>query len=155
MKSILAMTIAAVLLSASFSVSAQSGANAPGTGAALLEQYLAIKDALVKSDATAAKAAAGALLKVITDKQATLQPPAAAIAGSTDLAVQRKQFAQLGNALYPIVKTMHPGSPVYYQHCPMFANGKGGNWLSLEKDIRNPFYGAQMLTCGSIKDTVQ
>jgi hypothetical protein len=31
----------------------------------------------------------------------------------------------------------------------MYNNGKGGNWLSLEEEINNPYFGKQMLHCGS------
>jgi Cu(I)/Ag(I) efflux system membrane fusion protein len=40
--------------------------------------------------------------------------------------------------------------PVYVQHCPMADNNKGADWLSLEKEIRNPYFGSSMLTCGEV-----
>ncbi|WP_317044539.1 hypothetical protein [Maribacter sp. 4G9] len=45
--------------------------------------------------------------------------------------------------------------PVYIQKCPMANNNKGAFWLSMEKEIKNPYYGDQMLTCGSIIDSIQ
>lgn len=38
---------------------------------------------------------------------------------------------------------------VYYQYCPM----KKAYWLSMEKEIKNPYYGSSMLTCGKVIET--
>jgi Cu(I)/Ag(I) efflux system membrane fusion protein len=35
--------------------------------------------------------------------------------------------------------------------CPMAFSGKGGDWVQEGKQILNPYYGASMLRCGSIK----
>ncbi|RYF85874.1 MAG: DUF3347 domain-containing protein, partial [Chitinophagaceae bacterium] len=40
--------------------------------------------------------------------------------------------------------------PVYVQYCPM----KKATWLSSEKQIRNPYYGSSMLTCGEVTETL-
>ena len=40
--------------------------------------------------------------------------------------------------------------PIYVQHCPMADNNTGADWLSLEKAIKNPYFGDKMLTCGSV-----
>ncbi|WP_339629780.1 efflux RND transporter periplasmic adaptor subunit [uncultured Maribacter sp.] len=40
--------------------------------------------------------------------------------------------------------------PIYVQHCPMADNNSGADWLSLEKAIKNPYFGDKMLTCGSV-----
>jgi Cu(I)/Ag(I) efflux system membrane fusion protein len=34
----------------------------------------------------------------------------------------------------------------------MANNNMGAKWLSTEEQIRNPFYGDAMLTCGSVVD---
>jgi len=36
----------------------------------------------------------------------------------------------------------------------MYNNGKGANWLSKEEAVKNPYYGSQMLTCGSVQETI-
>jgi hypothetical protein len=33
----------------------------------------------------------------------------------------------------------------------MYNKGKGGIWLSETREIKNPFYGNKMLTCGSVQ----
>jgi Cu(I)/Ag(I) efflux system membrane fusion protein len=42
------------------------------------------------------------------------------------------------------------GKPIYVQHCPMADNNSGADWLSLEKVIKNPYFGDKMLACGSV-----
>lgn len=41
--------------------------------------------------------------------------------------------------------------PTYVQHCPMVNNNQGADWLSKEKEIRNPYFGSSMLNCGKLK----
>jgi Protein of unknown function (DUF3347). len=43
----------------------------------------------------------------------------------------------------------------YYQYCPMTNGGKGANWLSKENANKSPYYGSQMLTCGSTVETIK
>ncbi len=43
---------------------------------------------------------------------------------------------------------------LYVQHCPMANEGEGGYWLAAEKEVRNPYYGDEMLNCGAVKETI-
>ena len=43
---------------------------------------------------------------------------------------------------------------VYLQHCPMADDNNGASWLSKEKEIRNPYFGARMLKCGSVEEVI-
>lgn len=40
---------------------------------------------------------------------------------------------------------------LYQDFCPMYEDGKGAVWISEYKEIKNPYLGTKMLTCGSIK----
>ena len=44
---------------------------------------------------------------------------------------------------------------IYYQFCPMARNGAGAYWLSAVKEIKNPYYGEAMLTCGENKEVIE
>jgi Cu(I)/Ag(I) efflux system membrane fusion protein len=44
---------------------------------------------------------------------------------------------------------------LYVQHCPMADNNKGADWLSTEKEIRNPYFGESMLTCGEVTGEIR
>jgi Cu(I)/Ag(I) efflux system membrane fusion protein len=54
-----------------------------------------------------------------------------------------------------LTKALSPqDGTLYVQHCPMAFNNKGADWISREHDIRNPYFGASMLTCGDVTDTL-
>ncbi len=123
----------------------------------LFQQYIQVKDALVSSDSRAAAVQAAALQQMLEtswggQEYAPLLQSAKNIATTTDLNTQRKVFADLSVSVWQIVKSKGGiQRTVYYQYCPM----KKAYWLSQDSVIRNPYYGAQMLTCGSISDKKQ
>ena len=53
------------------------------------------------------------------------------------------------------MKSVPPDGETYLDHCPMANDGKGANWLSREKNIKNPYYGKAMLTCGKVTETLK
>lgn len=128
--------------------------------AQLLNAYYQLKDNLVKSNATAAAASAGELVKAINnadaatvndDTRASLLKDANVISKSSDIKVQREKFATLSNNMFELAKTVKlSAEPVYQQYCPM----KKASWLSNDKAITNPYYGSAMLTCGSVNATL-
>ncbi len=67
----------------------------------------------------------------------------------------RRAFKPLSEAVYQVVKRAPPSSrataSLYKAYCPMVK----ASWLQGSKEIRNPYYGASMLTCGSIQETIQ
>lgn len=67
------------------------------------------------------------------------------ISESSDIAEQRALYAGVSKGLYKSIKAFGIGETVYYQYCPM----KKSSWLSNSEDIKNPYYGSMMLTCGS------
>lgn len=138
---------------------------------AVFESYFAVKDALVKSDGNTTSIKARDLLNAITSvKMETLTTEehviwmkiikdlsfdAEHISDTKDVGHQRDHFMSLSKNMYELIKVSKSETPVYYQHCPMFNNGKGANWLSKENAIKNPYYGSQMLTCGSTVETLK
>ena len=89
-------------------------------------------------------------MKVMKDLTANAEK----IATAKDVSKQREIFALLADNMYELSKVSKQETPVYYQHCPMYNNGKGANWLSKEEAIKNPYYGSKMLTCGSVQETI-
>jgi Cu(I)/Ag(I) efflux system membrane fusion protein len=45
--------------------------------------------------------------------------------------------------------------PLFIAYCPMAFNNTGGEWLQGDNTLANPYYGAMMLRCGSIKGAVK
>ena len=69
---------------------------------------------------------------------------------------QRLAFADFNDALYSAIKMFGVvNETVYYQFCPMARNGAGAYWLSAVKEIKNPYYGEAMLTCGENKEVIK
>ena len=68
---------------------------------------------------------------------------------------QREHFAQMSEDVYTLVKAFGGGQAIYHYHCPMYDNNKGALWLSETKEVKNPYFGAKMPTCGSVKEVIQ
>lgn len=68
---------------------------------------------------------------------------------------QREHFEMLSKDMYELVKTFGGGQPLYQDYCPMFNDGKGATWLSEVKEIKNPYLGKKMPTCGSVKEELK
>ena len=68
---------------------------------------------------------------------------------------QREHFAMLSNDISDFIKMTGFDQTLYMQYCPMFDGGKGGAWLSLSEDIKNPLFGSRMLKCGAVKETIE
>ena len=86
---------------------------------------------------------------------ATLKKETSHIAATKDVKQQRIYFMSLSKIMYDLIKIDAKQTTVYYQFCPMANNGKGANWLSKESEIRNPYYGSQMLGCGKTIETIK
>ena len=57
--------------------------------------------------------------------------------------------------LFDLTRTVrYAEEKVYLLHCPMAFNDTGADWLSNSTEIKNPYFGSKMLTCGSVKDSV-
>ena len=63
---------------------------------------------------------------------------------------QREHFESLSEEIYILVKVFGTSQTLYKDYCPM----KESIWLSETKDIKNPYYGQSMLSCGTIKETI-
>jgi copper chaperone CopZ len=129
--------------------------------------YFTLKDALVKTDAAAAAEKASEMLAAIESVQMDQLPmdvhmvwmkalknltaDTKAIASTTDIKNQRAAFKTVSTNIYDLLKVAKAETPTYYQYCPMVK----ANWLSKEAAVKNPYYGASMLTCGSTVETIK
>jgi len=137
---------------------------------AIFDNYFSLKDALVKSDQKLASTIAKALLTAINEVKmeklsteehtvwmsvmSSLKSNADKISTSTTIEKQRNAFMDLSSNIYDLIKVSKHDTPIYYQHCPMYNDNKGADWLSKENAIKNPYYGSQMLTCGKTVETI-
>jgi Cu(I)/Ag(I) efflux system membrane fusion protein len=128
----------------------------------LVQPYLAIQQGLAGNKLDEAKAGATAFVKSMANAPQTgdakedsdaLIAPAKAIAAASDMAAARRAFQTLTEELSTLLR--HKGTtrtePLYRVHCPMAFDNKGADWVQADKTVANPYFGAAMLRCGSIK----
>lgn len=124
----------------------------------IYQNYLSLKNSLVAANAPVSKQMAADLSKALKGYEGCENTALIAdkIAATGDLTVQRKEFTALSSDIIALFKhaDMKKGT-IYVQHCPMANNGDGGDWLSSEKQIRNPYYGDEMLECGGVVEEIK
>jgi len=76
------------------------------------------------------------------------------IKSSREIKAQRVAFIHLSAAMINTVKAFGINKIIYNQFCPMANNDKGANWLSFQENIKNPYFGDAMLTCGNVEETI-
>ena len=134
----------------------------------LANEYLNLKDAFVATDATTAATAAKKVVAQLEkvdmslvkgdahiywmEQLNALQAHSTKITEMEEVESQRKQFGFLSDALINSIEAFGTaGKALYVQHCPMAFNNQGGDWLSNEEGIRNPYFGDKMMKCGLVK----
>ncbi|PTS99156.1 hypothetical protein DBR11_13100 [Pedobacter sp. HMWF019] len=125
---------------------------------AIYPYYQHLTAALIEADATEAKVAAAAIelgAKEIPDA-GSISSQASKIAATNDIEAQRIEFAALStNFIALLKKGGMGGGELYIAHCPMASNDKGADWVTNSREIKNPYFGESMLTCGTIKETLK
>lgn len=133
----------------------------------MVQYYLAVKNALTNDNESAAAAASDKMVaamkgfdkslltadqkKVYDNVEDDLKEQAAQIA-KNKLDRQRDHFSKMSEDIYSLVKAYGAGMTLYHDHCPMAKENNGAMWLSETKDIRNPYFGDKMMTCGSVEE---
>jgi hypothetical protein len=126
-----------------------------------LQSYYHIKDALVAGDTKTVSDNATKFIKhlngisyqLISEGNVhILLKGASHITDAKNIEEQRAAFVNFSSNMAEVVKHIKfSPEPVYLQYCPM----KKATWLSQEKNIKNPYYGNAMLTCGKVTETIQ
>jgi len=123
----------------------------------LLNDYISVKDALIISDPKAASSASHILYQSIKNEgnfsgKTELLKAVEKLNKVSGLEKQRAALDDVSTLLWKLVKGADKtNKSVYYQYCPM----KKAYWLSYDKEIKNPYYGASMLSCGKIIETIK
>lgn len=140
-----------------------------------MNAYYQLSGALVKADTQAADIAAAALkyhldslpvarLEVDSARKGILLGASGDIAAELNgmliekggLEARRASFKMVSDQLYDLLQnTGLKGSTVYRQHCPMAFGDRGAYWLSDKQEVVNPYFGDEMLHCGSVTDTLR
>ncbi len=132
------------------------------------EHYLALKDALVEDDFASAKQHAQAMNTTLAGADMagmgeyhdawmkavpSLVTATKQVSGAAGIEAARAAFAEMSQPMVAGVKAFGDGGEqLYVQHCPMAFDNAGADWVSAEETIRNPYFGAEMLTCGKVTE---
>lgn len=161
------------LLISSSSIGQTSAVKEPTKGQvnAVLKSYLELKNALVTSDLKKAKEGAQLLISnlskveegklegnqkaVFAKSKGKIKSGAEQISKATAIDKQREYFSVVSDELFEILKVVKiTEGKIYRDFCPMANDNNGAYWLSEKKEITNPYFGKQMLTCGEVKQTL-
>ena len=122
----------------------------------VLEQYARIHASLISDTTTGVDAAAQSIVKIAAGIKtaetkalgltASVSKAARAIQGK-NLEEARTEFFELSKPLLAYVYQFYSGEQEYFRfYCDMAKKG----WVQDTKDLRNPYYGSSMLTCGEL-----
>lgn len=140
---------------------AQPSPKAEASYETFISSYLVIQEALAADNLQNAKNAASTLQTELPDTigkaSEAIAEAAKAIRESPDLAKARLAFLQLSNHMAILVSKAELANTdnLYLAYCPMAFDNKGASWIQSGKVIKNPYYGASMLRCGSIKKPIK
>ncbi|MFA7343090.1 MAG: DUF3347 domain-containing protein [Terrimicrobiaceae bacterium] len=163
MKTLITATVALLALSSTAPVSADTGrppeaaesgspAHAlPSPLQSALDQYIKIQTALASDSLKGIPEAASAIAESAKSHPGVfpdgLASQAAALAKAGDLQSARAAFKPLSVTLIKALSAQKEKTGKYFAAtCPM----AGAAWIQVGEKIANPYFGADMLTCGSI-----
>ena len=131
---------------------------------AILQDYFNLKDALVGDDNEKAKNLGMTLTRSLASFDASSYSESqqaelneiiedatehAEHIGESDIKHQREHFKTLSKDVTDMVAITGTDMKLYEQFCPMYDGGSA--WLSMNEEVRNPYYGSSMLTCGKVQ----
>lgn len=148
-----------------------SAANFPAKE--IITNYLQLKNALAKDNGKDAAAAGNTLVATLAtvDMKSLLEPQMNSYmdiaddikehsehigANASKIAHQREHFIMLSKDMADLIKNFgNGGQTLYKDFCPMANEGKGATWISEVKEIKNPYLGSKMPSCGSVQETIK
>jgi hypothetical protein len=144
------VVIAAWVLVAGFVTTAQQPADAPHK---IVKSYLEIQAQLASDRFEGVKSPAQSIAteaKGLGTGGADLEKAANALEAASDIKSAREAFGALSDAVIALAKTdawQDAASGLRLVYCSMAKR----SWLQRDEQIRNPYFGTQMLTCGETR----
>lgn len=120
----------------------------------VLEHYLTIQTELAKDSIKGVDEHASAIANAVKSDQmkmlsADVARQAETLGKAKDLKAAREAFKPLSASLVKYLADNKAGKGTYHEaYCPMAK----ASWLQTSQDIRNPYMGKSMLTCGVLKN---
>jgi membrane fusion protein, copper/silver efflux system len=76
--------------------------------------------------------------------------------GAGDIKILRKDFEPLSIQMISAAKRFGPlGRKLFVHRCPMAFDNRGADWLQADDKTLNPYFGAAMLRCGGVIETIK
>ena len=140
-----------------------------GDASAIVDNYLKLKDALVADNQKDAAKAGGLLVgdfeafdkskysseevEELTDIFEDAKENAEHISESP-IKHQREHFDLLSKDLIDMIAITGTDKKLYQDYCPMYGDN-GAQWLSNSEEIKNPYYGSKMMSCGEVQKEIK
>lgn len=131
----------------------------------LVNAYITLQTKLAKDDAAGSKAAYVGLQNALKAKELGLDTAteqkltsaAAKGAAAGKIGDARAAFAAVSDAMLAYLgASKNPlSASLTVAHCPMALDNKGAKWLQLGENLENPYFGSEMLRCGTVEKKVQ
>jgi hypothetical protein len=164
----------------SLSVSKPSG-SLDSSFSILMNDYYAVKDALVNWDSNGANQAAlllqhhadsltfsgltadSAILETARNFASSVSSESKGLIGETNIEQKRRALNMLTDEMYNLIRTIrYNGQVVYHIKCPMaFNDSEEAYWLSSTNKVVNPYLGTKhpkyhdkMIGCGEVVDSL-
>jgi len=138
----------------------------------VVQKYLLLQGALASDDKDGAARASGETLEALSavdmsllsgeahnvwmDNSMKMKAALNKIKEAEGIEPMREGFEGLSNELIVVVEQfgVYGAKTLYKFHCPMAFDNKGADWLQMDKDTRNPYFGASMLECGQVIEEI-
>lgn len=138
----------------------------------VVQRYFSLHDTLAGDDKNSAVRAASETLEALSavdmslvsgeahdvwmDNSAEVRDALDKIKADGGIEAARKAFGKLSNELIVVVEQfgLSRTHTLYRFNCPMALDNKGADWLQMDKDTRNPYFGASILKCGEVIEVI-
>ena len=67
---------------------------------------------------------------------------------------QREHFDLLSKDVIDMIAITGTDQKLYQDFCPMYNDNKGAQWLSMTEEIKNPYMGSKMMSCGKMQKEI-
>ena len=136
----------------------------------VVDEYIKLKDALINDNAGSARSQTKIIkialqnmdmLLLLGDAHnvwmkalKSINKNIITIESNSNIEAQRKAFGLLSKDLSGVIDMLGVettnGKSLYLEFCPMADDNHGAYWLSYDREIKNPYFGDKMLSCGEI-----
>jgi len=133
----------------------------------VIADYMILKEALIATDKDAAAKAGNQMVITLkgfeygtytAEEQKELKDiitdavEHAEHIGKSEMDHQREHFKTLSKDMLDMVAITGADGKMYKMSCPMYDGGSA--WLSMEKEVKNPYYGSKMMSCGKMEKEI-